>query len=111
MLQISQTEKPMCSATMDQIKLRLAMNFPLACQNFSSSGFQSAIHVSRMAIGLSFRSVLVAGPDVLRPLLTQAVCQSHGAEKPCVSSPSCAPNARFAGEAASICAAHKLWTK
>src|SRR5438445_8080747 len=45
MLQISQTEKPICSATIDQIKLRRAMNLPLEFQNLSSSGFQSEIQV------------------------------------------------------------------
>src|SRR3984893_16562722 len=45
MLQISQTEKPICSAKIDQIKLRRAMNLPLEFQNFSSSGFQSEIQV------------------------------------------------------------------
>src|ERR1700722_2897126 len=43
MLQVSQIEKPICSATIDQIKLRRAMNLPLASQNFVSSGFQSEI--------------------------------------------------------------------
>src|SRR5262249_19244383 len=45
MLQISQTEKPMCSATIDQMRLRRAINLPLAFQNFSFSGSQSEIHV------------------------------------------------------------------
>src|SRR5580692_3002320 len=53
MLQISQTENPICSATIDQMRLRLAMNLPLDSQNFSSSGFQSEIHVD-MLIALSF---------------------------------------------------------
>src|ERR1700751_1756348 len=44
MLQISQIEKPRCSATIDQIRLRRAMALPPEFQNFSSSGFQSAIH-------------------------------------------------------------------
>src|SRR5262249_8237595 len=43
MLQISQIEKPRCSATIDQMRLRRAMTLPSAFQNFSSSGFQSAI--------------------------------------------------------------------
>src|SRR5216683_2206672 len=52
MLQISQTEKPICSATIDQIRLRRAMNLPLEFQNFSSSGFQSEIQeVVRSLIG------------------------------------------------------------
>ncbi len=38
MLQISQIEKPRCSATIDQIRLRRAMSLPLVSQNFSSSG-------------------------------------------------------------------------
>ncbi len=52
MLQMSQIEKPICSATIDQIKLRRAMNLPLGFQNFSSSGFQSEIQVvARSLIG------------------------------------------------------------
>src|SRR5277367_4667445 len=51
MLQISQTEKPMCSARIDQIRLRRAITFPLASQNASSSGVQSEIQVaSRLLI-------------------------------------------------------------
>src|SRR5258708_26561105 len=45
MLQISQTENPMCSATIDQIRLRRATTLPLLFQNVSSSGFQSEIQV------------------------------------------------------------------
>src|SRR5215510_211846 len=47
MLQISQIEKPRCSARMDQKRLRLATNFPFDSQNCSSSGFQSVIQVDR----------------------------------------------------------------
>src|SRR5215468_255624 len=43
MLHISQIEKPRCSAKIDQMRLRRAMNLPLAFQNFSSSGSQCAI--------------------------------------------------------------------
>src|ERR1700688_5231225 len=43
MLQISQTENPRCSATIDQMRLRWAMALPLDFQNVSSSGFQSEI--------------------------------------------------------------------
>src|SRR5260221_1103471 len=45
MLQISQTESPMWSATSDQIRLRRATTLPLVFQNVSSSGFQSEIQV------------------------------------------------------------------
>src|SRR5258707_14866513 len=45
MLQISQTEKPMCSATIDQMRLRRATALPLVFQYVSSSGFQSEIQV------------------------------------------------------------------
>src|SRR5260370_2605096 len=45
MLQISQTENPMCSATIDQMRLRRAMTLPLVFQNVSSSGFHSEIQV------------------------------------------------------------------
>src|ERR1700755_975746 len=45
MLQISQTENPMCSATIDQIRLRRAMVLPVVFQNVSSSGFHSEIQV------------------------------------------------------------------
>jgi hypothetical protein len=51
MLQINQTEKPTCSATIDQIRLRRAMTLPLVSQNDSSSGRQSEIQVaSRLLI-------------------------------------------------------------
>src|SRR5665213_774534 len=54
MLQISHTEKPICSARIDQIRLRRATVLPPACQNASSSGFQSEIQlVSRLLIGAS----------------------------------------------------------
>src|ERR1700746_3094839 len=43
MLQISQTENPMCSATIDQMRLRRAINLPLEFQKAWSSGFQSEI--------------------------------------------------------------------
>src|SRR5271156_69300 len=43
MLQISQTENPICSATIDQMRFRRATNLPLEFQNVSSSGFQAAI--------------------------------------------------------------------
>src|SRR4051812_17686752 len=46
MLQISHTEKPICSATIDQIRLRRATVLPPAFQNASSSGRQSEIQVS-----------------------------------------------------------------
>src|SRR5579863_2069639 len=45
MLQISHTENPMCSATIDQIKLRRAVTLPLVSQKVGSSGFQSEIQV------------------------------------------------------------------
>src|SRR6266851_4633820 len=54
MLQMSQIEKPRCSARIDQIRLRRAMNLPFDSQNFSSSGFHSEIQVvSRVLIRLS----------------------------------------------------------
>jgi hypothetical protein len=43
--QISQTENPMFSATIDQIKLRRATNLPVEFQNVSSSGLQSEIQI------------------------------------------------------------------
>src|ERR1700739_1427889 len=45
MLQISQTENPMCSATIDQMRLRRATTLPVVFQNVSSSGFHSEIQV------------------------------------------------------------------
>src|SRR6516162_4437718 len=50
MLQISQTENPMCSATIDQIRLRRAMNLPLEFQNVTFSGFQSEIQVGSLEL-------------------------------------------------------------
>src|SRR5271168_39335 len=52
MLQISQIEKPRCSATIDQIRFRRAICLPVESQNFSSSGCHSEIQVvSRVLIG------------------------------------------------------------
>src|SRR5277367_4117952 len=45
MLQISQTENPTFSATIDQIRLRRATVLPVEFQNVSSSGFHSEIQV------------------------------------------------------------------
>jgi hypothetical protein len=45
MLQISQTENPTFSATIDQIRLRRATNLPVEFQNVSSSGFHSEIQI------------------------------------------------------------------
>src|SRR5947209_7684661 len=45
MLQSSQIEKPRCSATIDQMRLRRAMYLPVDSQNFSFSGFQSEIQL------------------------------------------------------------------
>ena len=42
-LQISHTEKPRCSAKIDQIRLRRATSFPVVSQNSGSSGRQSSI--------------------------------------------------------------------
>src|SRR4051794_22722326 len=43
-LQIIHTEKPRCSAKIDQSRLRRATRWPVSCQNVSSSGRQSSIH-------------------------------------------------------------------
>src|SRR6476646_4577075 len=56
MLQISPTEKPICSATIDQIRLRRATALPPAFQNASSSGRQSEIHVGLFVIANPFQS-------------------------------------------------------
>src|SRR5262245_40258204 len=45
MLQSSQTEKPRCSAKIDQMRLRWAMDLPVDFQNASSSGFHSEIQL------------------------------------------------------------------
>src|ERR1700722_10888987 len=45
MLQISQTENPICSATIDQMRLRRATTLPVLFQKVSSSGFHSEIQV------------------------------------------------------------------
>src|SRR5215831_13292228 len=63
MLQISQIEKPRCSATIDQMRLRRAMNLPFDSQYFSFSGSQSEIQVvlrSLIETFLSERCPLVA---------------------------------------------------
>src|SRR5579863_8845272 len=45
MLQISQIEKPRCSARIEKIRLRRAIALPLVSQNTASSGFQSEIQL------------------------------------------------------------------
>src|SRR6478736_8305613 len=58
-LQISQTEKPRCSAKIDQIRLRRATCLPPPSQNSGSSGRQSSIQwLSRRVPGAP-----VAGAD------------------------------------------------
>src|SRR5437870_5428894 len=60
MLQTSQIEKPRCSAKIDHMRLRRAMNLPSDFQNSSSSGFQFEIHIGlRLLIKCSFP----VGPD------------------------------------------------
>src|SRR6516164_9150769 len=55
MLQMSQIENPRCSAKIDQIRLRRAMNLPVDFQNVSSSGFHSEIQlVFPLLIRMSF---------------------------------------------------------
>ena len=49
MLQSSQTEKPMCSAKIDQIRLRRAIGRPVLSQNCGSSGSQWSIQRGRAA--------------------------------------------------------------
>src|SRR6478735_11629886 len=67
-LQISQTEKPRCSAKIDQIRLRLATRRPPPSQNCGSSGRQSSIQWparARVTVGASGRESVV----VMRPRL------------------------------------------
>src|SRR6478609_9389895 len=67
-LQISQTEKPRCSAKIDQIRLRRATCLPPPSQNSGSSGRQSSIQRpprARVAGGASGRESVV----VMRPTL------------------------------------------
>src|SRR5665811_1156331 len=59
MLQISQTENPICSATIDQMRLRRAMTLPLEFQNASSSGSQSEIQVGSCLCIRCFLSTVV----------------------------------------------------
>src|ERR1700692_4375426 len=59
MLQISQTENPICSATIDQIRLRRATTLPLEFQNVSSSGFQSEIQLGSCLLIRYFLSTVI----------------------------------------------------
>src|SRR6478672_8108681 len=64
MLQISQIEKPRCSATIDQMRLRWATALPLDFQKFSSSGFHSEIQVGfRLLIPNLSSAVARASPS------------------------------------------------
>src|SRR5215467_12130973 len=70
MLQMSQIEKPRCSAKIDQMRLRRATNRPVEFQNFSSSGFQSEIQVGfRLLISV----FLSGGARPREPKTTNAV--------------------------------------
>src|SRR5215510_3543763 len=69
MLQMSQIEKPRCSATIDQMRLRWAMNLPVDFQNVSSSGFHSEI---QLGLGLLIRVFLSGGDRPREPKTTNA---------------------------------------
>src|SRR5262249_15302313 len=70
MLQMSQIEKPRCSATIDQMRLRWAMNLPVDFQNVSSSGFHSEI---QLGLRLLIRVFLSGGARPREPKTTNAV--------------------------------------
>src|SRR5215475_5151582 len=80
MLQTNQIEKPRCSATIDQMRLRRAIDLPLVFQNVSSSGFQSEIQVE---LRLLIAAILWWGGTVRggTQSSSQAVCQMHVIEK------------------------------
>src|SRR5260370_20705895 len=65
MLHTSQIENPRCSAKIDQIRLRRAINLPLDSQYFSSSGSQFEIQAVRCllisVVSLRSRSVQIPG--------------------------------------------------
>src|SRR5262245_17884792 len=67
MLQMSQIEKPRCSAKIDQMRLRWAMNLPVDFQNVSSSGFHSEI---QLELGLLIRVFLSGGARPREPKTT-----------------------------------------
>src|SRR5215469_17405506 len=69
MLQMSQIEKPRCSATIDQMRLRWAMNLPVDFQNVSSSGFHSEI---QLGLRLLIRVFLSGGARPREPKTTNA---------------------------------------
>src|SRR5207248_5939321 len=69
MLQSSQIEKPRCSATTDQMRLRRAMYLPVDSQNFSFSGFQSEIQVRFRLLISTFLCGREWSPVVSRPAL------------------------------------------
>src|SRR5579863_5852764 len=73
MLQINQTENPMCSATIDQIRLRRAITLPLVSQKVRSSGFQSEIQLG--SFELIFELSLFKQPDrVALPWAHSSLC-------------------------------------
>src|ERR1700685_732828 len=101
MLQISQTENPICSATIDQIRLRRATVLPLEFQNVSSSGFHSEIHVvfgSLIAGFLVLKRSSVAKPV---PNLWPRKIAGFAVLQPAI--------ARLEGATAQLCAMHNLW--
>src|SRR5215510_2272176 len=67
MLQMSQIEKPRCSAKIDQMRLRWAMDLPVDFQNVSSSGFHSEI---QLELGLLIRVFLSGGDRPREPKTT-----------------------------------------
>ena len=75
MLQISQIEKPTCSATIDQMRLRVAIFLPFESQKFLSSGFQSEIQVgSDVLIAGSFSAGFL---QIGFTRSSQGVCQAY----------------------------------
>src|SRR5262249_33922329 len=70
MLQMSQIEKPRCSATIDQMRLRWAMNLPVDFQNVSSSGFHSKI---QLGLRLLIKVFLSGGARPREPKTMNAV--------------------------------------
>src|SRR6185437_6271692 len=74
MLQISQTENPTCSATIDQIRLRRATTLPVEFQNVSSSGFHSEIQLRFC----SLTEIPFCVSDRRPVEVNETACEGHG---------------------------------
>src|SRR5829696_3824066 len=101
MLHNSHAENPMCSAKIDQIKLRRAIGLPTVSQNFGSSGRQSSIQLSPRFEG-SGRAGASGGVAVM----VMSKLRSVRADRQWPDDPICSGEARHFGGASEDTISH-----